>query len=88
MATVILPERVTEPLVIEAQKFRRKLTQLLPRYEGQFVALYQGRIIGHSADDEALAQKMYEKYGDVPFYIARVERETTVSSLPYESSFK
>ena len=82
MATVILPERTTEPLVLEAQKFRRKLTQLLPRYEGQFVALYQGRVIGHDLDDELLAQKMYEKFGDAPFYIARVERLPTVYDLP------
>lgn len=71
-----------EPLAAEAQAFRRKLPQLLGRYEGEFVALYRGRIVGHSANDEELAQQMYERLGDAPFYIARVERQPTVYDLP------
>lgn len=66
----------------EAQIFRRKLPQLLGRYEGEFVALYRGRVVGHGANDEDLAERMYERLGDVPFYIARVERRPTVYDLP------
>jgi ABC-type enterochelin transport system ATPase subunit len=54
----------------------------LRRYEGQFVALYQGRVVGHGADDEELARRMFEKLGDVPFYIAKVSKEPTVYDLP------
>ncbi|MBI4641763.1 MAG: hypothetical protein HY731_13790 [Candidatus Tectomicrobia bacterium] len=71
-----------EPLVAEEQVFRQKLTQLLRRYKGQFIALYQGRVVGHGKDDEELARQMFEKLGDVPFYIARVEKEPTVYELP------
>ena len=46
------------------------------------VALYQGRVVGHGVDDEALAQRMFESLGDVPFYIAKVEPEPTVYDLP------
>ncbi len=74
--------KVIEPLAREAQGFRRKLPRLLKDYEGQFVALYRGRVVGHGADDEELAQRMYAQLGDVPFYIARVEREPTVYDLP------
>lgn len=66
----------------EQQAFRRKRSQLLQRYEGQFVALYQGRLAGHGADDEELALRMFQKFGDAPFYIAKVEREPTVYELP------
>jgi len=75
----LLPE---EPLAVEEEAFRRKRAQLLRRYEGQFVALYQGRVVGHGTDDEELARQLYEKLGDVSFYIAKVEREPTVYELP------
>ena len=39
-------------------------------------------MVGHGPDDEELARQMYERLGDVPFYIARVEREPTVYELP------
>jgi Family of unknown function (DUF5678) len=70
------------PLDIEEKTFRRKRGQLLDRYEGQFVALYGGRLVGHGADDEELAAKMFEKLGDAPFFIAKVEKEATVYELP------
>jgi hypothetical protein len=55
---------------------------LLQRYQGQFVALYQGRIVGHGPNDEDLARKMFEKFGDAPFFIQRVEKEPTVYEVP------
>lgn len=69
-------------LATEEAAFRRKRAQLLGRYAGQFVAFYQGRVVGHAADDEELARKMFEKLGDAPFYIAKVEKEPTVYELP------
>jgi hypothetical protein len=71
-----------EPFEAEAQAFRRKLPQLLARYEGEFVALYRGRVVGHGVNDEDLAARMYERLGDVPFYIARVEPRPTAYDLP------
>lgn len=71
-----------EPLAKEEQMFRRKRVQLLQQYEGQFVALYQGRVVGHGMDDEELALQMFEKLGDAPFYIAKVSEEPTVYELP------
>ena len=71
-----------EPWAIEEQAFRHKRIHLLRRYAGQFVALYKGRVVGHGVDDEALAQRLFERLGDVPFYIAKVESEPTVYELP------
>ncbi len=77
-----MPEALDNALAQEQQAFRRKRTQLLQRYEGQFVALYKGRLVGYGADDEELALRMYKKLGDAPFYIAKVEKEPTVYELP------
>ena len=74
-----LPE---ESFAAEEQAFHQKRERLLHRYEGQFVALYQGRVVGHNQDDEELARQMFEKFGDMPFYIAKVEKEPTVYELP------
>ena len=82
IATINARADSNEPFEAEALAFRRKMPQLLDRYEGQFVALYGGRVIGHGADDEELAERMYERLGDAPFYIARVERQPTVYDLP------
>ena len=82
MVATTTPVNSTEPFEAEAQAFRRKLPQLLARYEGEFVALYRGRVVGHGANDEELAERMYERLGDVPFHIARVERQPTIYDLP------
>ena len=74
-----LPE---ESFAAEEQAFHQKRDRLLHRHEGQFVALYQGRVFGHNQDDEELARQMFEKFGDMPFYIAKVEKEPTVYELP------
>jgi hypothetical protein len=39
-------------------------------------------VIGHGPSDEELARQMFEKYGDKPFFIQRVEKEPTVYELP------
>ena len=77
-----MPEFLEDPFVAEERTFRQKRRQLLQRYEGQFVAFYQGRVVGHGLDDEELARKMFEQFGDVPFYITKVENEATVYELP------
>jgi len=71
-----------DPFAAEEQAFHRKQAYLLRRYKGQFIALYQGRVVGHGVDDEELARRMFEKLGDLPFYIAKVEKAPTVYELP------
>lgn len=77
-----MPKTLDSALAQEQRAFRRKRTQLLRRYEGQFVALHQGRLVGYGRDDEELALRMFKKLGDAPFYIAKVEKEPTVYELP------
>ena len=71
-----------DPLEREQEALRRQWTRLLKQYKGQFVALFEGKVVGHGPDDEELAQRLFDTLGDVPFYIARMEREPTVYNLP------
>jgi len=82
MTAVNTETEATDALAVEALAFRRNLPQLRVRYEGEFIALYRGRVVGHGANDEELAERIYERLGDVPFYIARVERNPNVYDLP------
>jgi hypothetical protein len=77
-----IQESLVDPFVEEERAFRQQRRQLLQRYKGQFVALYQGRVVGHGADDEELAREVFAQFGDVSFYIAKVEKEPTVYELP------
>ena len=72
---------LNELMVAEERAFYQK-AHLLQRYEGQYVALYRGRVVGHGSDDEDLARRMFEKLGDVPFYIQRVGKEPIVYEVP------
>ncbi len=71
-----------EELAAEEHAFRRKLPKLMRRYAGEFVALYHRRVVGHDSDDENLARRMFEKLGDVPFYMGKVDKEPAVYELP------
>jgi len=71
-----------QALAAEEQAFQRQRVQLLGRYEGEYVALHRGRVIGHDPDDEELAARLFAKVGDRPFYIAKVERQPTVHEFP------
>lgn len=77
-----IPESPAEPFAAEERVLRQKRAQLLRRYAGRFVALYEGRVVGYGTDDEELARRMFEQLGDVSFYIARIEKEPTVYELP------
>jgi len=81
-------ELAGEALVAEEHAFRRKLPQLMRRYAGEFVALYLSRVVGHDSDDENLARQMFEKLGDVPFYIGKVDKEPAVYELPSPESVR
>ncbi|MGH7773157.1 MAG: DUF5678 domain-containing protein [Candidatus Binatia bacterium] len=75
-------ESMEEPFAAEERMFHQKRAHLRRRYEGQFVAMYQGRVAGHGPNDEELAQRIFKKLGDVPFYIGKVEEKPTIYEVP------
>jgi len=69
-------------LAREERAFERHRPQLLRRYGGQFVAIYGGRVVGRDKDAEALAERLFARFGDVPFFIGRVEKQPSIYDLP------
>ena len=65
----------------EDRAFRDQRTNLLDRYEGEFVAMYNGQVAGHNADDSTLFREMMDALGYVPFFIARVSHEPEVDEF-------
>jgi len=74
--------RPEELLAKEETAFRRKLPQLLRRYEGQYVAMRGGRVVGYGPDGGELALRMYRKFGSVVLLIAKVEERPTICEVP------
>jgi hypothetical protein len=58
----------------EKQTFWAMQSALLQRYEGQYVAIYQGEVVDSDLDKVALALRVYHKYGYVPMYVHQVSR--------------
>ena len=63
-------------------KIRDKLIRD-PLYNGKYVAIFQGAVVGCDEEKERLAEAVYEKYGYVPIYIDKVapsERHVEIPS--------
>ncbi|HRQ41375.1 MAG TPA: DUF5678 domain-containing protein [Chloroflexota bacterium] len=80
----LLNERIpTLPEENQADSFNREVAafahlkpMLLNQYGGEFVAIYQGQVIGHGEDEVALFRQVLAQYGPVSCYIEKVVPET------------
>jgi hypothetical protein len=59
----------------ESKAFRAMHAQLFAKYPGQYVAIYQGRVIDHDEDQLALFLRVDERYPQAPLLIKRVLSE-------------
>ena len=75
-------ELADEATNADRQAFERQRTQLMRRYAGKFVAILKRRVVDSDVDDEALARRLFERCGNVPFYIARVEDTPSIYEFP------
>ena len=72
-----------DQLLIEEEKaFARLLPRLLRSHEGEYGAIHQGKVVGHSKDDEELAHRMFARFGDELFLIAHVVRRPNTCDFP------
>ena len=62
----------------ERQAFWAMHSQLLPMYEGKYVAVLNGQVVDSDVDERALVQRVYQKFGYQPMYVQLV----TSGSLP------
>ena len=61
-----------EAIHAETEAFWDMHDELVSKYEGEHVALYQGEIVSHDADASTLERRVREEYGELPVLIAPV----------------
>lgn len=62
----------------EKQAFGMIPKDRLTQYEGMFVASKDGNVVDSDANLEALTDRFFTKFGDVPVYMTRIGREPEV----------
>ena len=45
------------------------------QYAGRYVAVLNAQVVDDDKNDEDLAERMFRKFGDTPFYIGHVDVE-------------
>ena len=66
----------------EVMAFAQMKEELLKKYKGQYVAVYQGEVVGVGPDKLGLASEMYEKFGAVPMFVHLVAEKDPVYGMP------
>ncbi len=59
----------------EHRAFLRLLPALLATHEGQYITVYQGRVIAEGRDQVEVAKQAYAQAGYVPIYVGLVTQE-------------
>lgn len=63
----------------EKAAFTSLLPTLLPRYEGQFVAIHGGRVVDSDVSRVSLTRRFFKRFSDTSVYIGYVGRPEPVS---------
>jgi hypothetical protein len=66
------------PLAREVEAFDRLLPALLKTHRGQYVAVYQGTVVGTGADKLAVAREAYDQFGPVDVLVRLVAERQPV----------
>ncbi len=56
----------------ESEAYRAMHADLLAHYSGEYVAIYQGRLIDHDLNQVKLLKRIEEQYADAPILITPV----------------
>jgi hypothetical protein len=59
----------------ERWAFFKQLSELLKEHDGEYVAIHEGKVVGHGADQAEVALKAYADFGYVPIYVGKVTAE-------------
>ena len=68
----------------DAEFFEAVRKQMIgrPGFQGAYVAVLDGQIVGTDRDELSLFKAVTETYGDVPLFIGRIERQPRVRRIP------
>lgn len=70
------PTLMPDTLADEIAAFETLKPELLQTHPGEFVAIYQGQIVGFDQDEMNLIRRVYEQFGSVPCYVEKIVPET------------
>jgi phosphohistidine phosphatase SixA len=63
-----------EKFEAEAEAYEQMHPELVKKYLGQYVAIHEGRVVGHDPDFETLFLAMNEKYEGIPIFFTKLLR--------------
>ena len=67
----------------EREAFERLKPELLHTHQGQWVAIYQGKVVEAGEDRSQVLDSVYNRFGYVPVYVQQVEEQPRVYKLPH-----
>jgi len=67
----------------EQQAFERLKPELLQTHRGQWVAIYQGKVVEAGQDRSQVLDSVYDRLGYVPVYVQQVEERPRIYKLPH-----
>jgi len=67
----------------EQQAFECLKPELLRTHRGQWVAIYQGKVVEVGEDQSQVLDRVYDRFGYVPVYVQLVEEQLRVYKLPH-----
>lgn len=80
------PEQLEYVLRIEEERetFLKLRDELIRdvRYNGKYIAVFQGSVLEHDEEKGRLAEKVYREHGYVPIYIDRVSADERRVEIP------
>ena len=69
-------EEYNRQFEIQCDLFEQMRDQLLERYEGKYVAFYEGEVLDLDDDERELVTRLFDTYGhNLPIYIQRVLKD-------------
>ena len=67
----------------EQQAFERLKPELLRTHRGQWVAIYQEKVVEAGEDRSQVLDSVYDRFGYVPVYVQLVEEQLRAYKLPH-----
>ena len=64
-----------EKIKAEAKAFRSMHAELVEKYLGQYVAIYDGKVVDHDEDFQSLHSRIRQRFGRQPVLLRRVTAE-------------
>lgn len=65
----------------EAAAFDLLKASLLEQFGGQYVAVYQGKVVASGRDRFALLRQVHQEFGPVPCYIDLVKSDSSIRKV-------